>query len=87
MQKMYIHKLLSAYQLTVALWSSRQNRLAVPASLNRIVIASRAFQNDAFTIWNVLFPQHLYDMIQISGAQRDVNATVLHVDNMLIILF
>jgi len=51
---LYIHELLSAYQPTVTLRSQRQNRLAVPTTLNRTVLASRVSQNYAPTIWNNL---------------------------------
>jgi len=76
---LYIYRLLSAYQSTIALRSSGQYRLVVPTTLNWTVLASSAFQNYAPKIWNSL-PQHLRDIVQTSGAQRPVNTTNLHCD-------
>jgi len=80
--QLYIYGLLSAHlHPTVALRYSCQNRLAVPFTLSRTtILASRAFQNDAPKIWNVL-PQLLRDMVQTPCAQRTVDATILQYDN------
>jgi len=64
----------------MALTSSGHNRLFVPTTLNRAVLASGGFQKCALKIWNDL-PQHLHDLIRISGAPRDFDATIPDYDN------
>jgi len=70
---LYIHGLLTAkkyYQPTIKLRSLGQNRLTVPTTLNRFILASRAFK--AMHLKFGMTCQHLRDMHRIFGAQRAV---------------
>jgi len=52
----------------------------ISTNSNRTVLARRAYQNYAPRIWNNL-PQHLRDMIHMSGSQRAFNVTASRCDN------
>jgi len=77
---LYTYGLLSAYRSTLALGFWGQNRLALPTTLNRTVLASRAYPNYAPRIWNDI-PQHLHDFVRISVARSAFDVTISHCDN------